>query len=253
MRTFLKGILSLAFGLFLLELGCRLSFSFQARQWENVKNSPDHYYRKSSDGKLVYELARPFSFVKEGRRLRINAQGIRDDADRLPSGRLRVGLVGDSVVFGVGLSQEQTIASLLQARLESARRRRVKALNLGVPGYGLPELKESLEGMHRKLHLDRAIYLMNPNDFALRNTLYEGADNGLYRMYEAPRIKSLWMAKKAIYRWHKGNRLTSVEWYQWLYNGTQKRALPILREMANYCAQNRIAFSVVLLMRVMVL
>ncbi len=58
--------------------------------------------------------------------------------EQRPSGRLRVALVGDSFIFGLGVEEDQT----LKARVEEQLARRgladkVEVLNLGIPGTNL--------------------------------------------------------------------------------------------------------------------
>lgn len=64
---------------------------------------------------------------------RINARGYRggEHSRERPPGRVRLVLLGDSILFGTGVEEEATFASLL-----SRRTGRYEALNLGVEGYG---------------------------------------------------------------------------------------------------------------------
>ena len=71
--------------------------------------------------------------VFKGAVVRINADGLRDDevaADR-GEGERRVLFLGDSQVFGDGVSSEETFVQKLEANV-----RRLQALNAGVIGYG---------------------------------------------------------------------------------------------------------------------
>lgn len=68
--------------------------------------------------------------------IRVNDDGFRDDPFEPPSNGLRVALLGDSIVFGVGVSA----ADRMDARLEQALPARAgptTVLNLGVYGYSL--------------------------------------------------------------------------------------------------------------------
>jgi len=72
-------------------------------------------------------------------KVRVNRWGFRgeDWSEPKPGGTIRVALLGDSYVFGVGVDDDETFASTLQERLnESAPPgRRYEVLNFGVSGY----------------------------------------------------------------------------------------------------------------------
>ena len=90
---------------------------------------------------------------------------------------------------------------------------------------------------------------MNPNDFALRNTRYEGSDSGLYRMYHPPLLKAPWFARKLTYRLHKGDNgvVPSADWYRWTFEGTREKDLPRLLEMKRFADEQGMRFGVTLL------
>src|SRR5262245_32500152 len=67
-----------------------------------VKGNPLHYYQPSRSPRLARELAPGRELECEGRILRINRWGIREDGDDPASDAWRVAVLGDSVVFGVG-------------------------------------------------------------------------------------------------------------------------------------------------------
>jgi hypothetical protein len=77
--------------------------------------------------------------------------------------------------------------------------------------------------------------------------MYEGADNGLYRMFVRPSWMTAWFVRKAIYRLMKGGDPVSVRWYRWLFGGNEARGLAEIRDMARYCAAKGAQFSVVLM------
>lgn len=219
-------------------------------QWEAMKTQEDHYYAPVDNRLLAYGLTPGVSLIKEGRTLHINRHGIRDDDDNLHADKRKIALLGDSVAFGIGHSQDQTIAAKLQARLDTAGPA-VKVLNFGVPGYGLDEILEHLKVKNAMYAVDRAIYILNLNDFSRRDSMYEGAANGLYRMYRRPRIAGLWILRKLVYRLRKGSlrqsTATTIGWYRWLFDGNGAHGCSQLREMKAYCDANGIAFTVVLL------
>lgn len=231
----------LAAGL-LLEGACRALYAFAvAPQLAAQRNDPAHYYEASDDPVLAYRLKPDCRIEKDDRVVRINRHGLRDDRDDLaaPSS---VALLGDSVPFGIALSQDETPAAALQ-RLAGNETR---VLNFSVPGYGLVELRDQAEQMFALCRPDRVYYVLNLNDFSVRNTVYEGADNGLYRMYVRPALKTPFFLRKAIYRLMKGGRMSSVRWYRWLYDGNRSDLLPVVGEMADLARARGSEFVVVL-------
>lgn len=117
---------------------------------------------------------RPGASVETGDRLTtINTLGYRgrEVADRPDPGKRRVVLVGDSIAFGIGVSDHETFAS----RLDGAG---LEVVNLAVEGYG-PE-QSLLRLQHEGLPLGPDVVVMNlclDNDFAdagLPRFLYDG-------------------------------------------------------------------------------
>jgi lysophospholipase L1-like esterase len=240
------GLAGLLAGLLLLELGCRLYAVRIYRGFEAMRSDPRHYLRASPDPALAYELS-PGSYqdAEAGRQLAINRFGLREESDEIPRVHPRIGVLGDSVVFGIGHSQERTIPKLLEARLRRSGGE-AAVLNLGVGGYGLAELVAFLRAKDAIYDLDAVIYLLNPNDFARRESIYEGADNGLYRMYVRPTLMAPWFVRKAIYRYHKqGN--SSVGWYEWLFAGSREIGFGQLAALQDYAGAQGIDLRVVLL------
>lgn len=200
-----------------------------------------HYYTASPSPILTYELKRNVDLELDGRVLRINRYGIRSVTNEIPEGDT-LALLGDSVTFGVGISQEDTIASLLDERLDG-----IRVVNFGVPGYGAAEILEFFKSRSVVYRPNRVVYLLNPNDFARRDTIYEGADNGLYRMYRRPRLKTPWFVGKMIYRFKKGGQPVSIPWYEWLYRANRDFTLEQVAGMAAHARLGGADFLVVLL------
>lgn len=242
--------LALAMGAFLslvlFEGACQLYALYLGFQWEKIRTNPNHYYRASASEVLGYELSPGVSLEVEGRRLRINGNGIRDETEELPADATKIALLGDSVVFGLDLSQEQTISALLQQRLDAAGER-VEVLNFGCPGYGTAELVEHLRFKGAIYRPRLVVYVLNPNDFCRRNTVREGGDTGIYRIYCKPFFKGPWMVRKAIYRMKKGDMTGSTAWYRWLWEGGGEAGLADVAAMAEVAASQGATFTVFLL------
>jgi lysophospholipase L1-like esterase len=208
--------------------------------------NPNFFLTRSEDAILAFELTPGFEGERDENRLRINRFGLREDSDDRFEGRRKIAILGDSVTMSVGHTQEKTIDSLVEGLLHADGGDAV-VLNFGVGGYGTRELAEFLKRKNEIYDVDHVVYLMNPNDFARRDSVYEGADNGLYRMFVRPLWHTRWFLRKGVYRLMKGGAPVSVRWYRWLFAGNEAHGQTDIRDMAAYCASEGAEFSVVLL------
>jgi hypothetical protein len=100
---------------------------------------------------------------------RTNALGFREPGWSLdqPEGTLRVALLGDSYVFGIGVEGDETLSAALSAEL--SRRlpaRRLEVLNLGIPGDNLGSHVDVYAAAER-LSPDVAVLCLTlPNDLS---------------------------------------------------------------------------------------
>ena len=242
----------LALSLIAAEAVCRLYVTIRLEAlWGRLMARPAHYYAPSDNPVLVYQLRPDYLFRWMGRQVRINRHGIRDSDDDLADGKRRVALLGDSAVFGIWQTQFDTIADRTQHLLDAGRQS-FKVLNLGVPGYGIAEIAEQLRVKDRSYSFDDVVYLLNLNDFCRRDSVHEGADNSLYRMYSRPRWWSRYFLRKAVYRFRKHGGLSesneaSDGWYWWLFEGNREFARRHMEAMAEYAKRHGIRFTVILL------
>jgi hypothetical protein len=230
----------------LFELACQVyARAVVFRRFDEVMARPNHYYQPSASPVLAYELRPGVEMVREGRLLRIGRHGIRALDDDLASEKWRLAVLGDSVVFGVGHTETQTISGHLQRELDPDGDE-IRVFNFGLPGLNLPEVADFLRLKDAVYDVDEVVYLLNANDFSLRESRFEGADNGLYRMYKRPKWMGLWFVRKGIYRLNKPTA-SSSEWYKWMFGGGEKTGYEALSRMSAYSKDHDIAFSVVLL------
>ena len=213
---------------------------------EALRQSDRHFYRASENPVLGYELKPSSKFVNGDRVLRINRFGIRDDSDELFDEKRKLAILGDSVVFGMGHTQEETIPGRVQQQIDPDGER-VKVLNFSVAGYAITQLLVQLQEKNRIYDVDDVVYLLNFNDFARHDSVYEGADNGNFRIYVRPTFMSAFFVRKAVYRMQKGDRFGSERWYRWFYNGNEERGQTLLSDMARYGRDEGFRFGVVLL------
>ncbi len=258
-RSFLKtrlgkvvvlGTFSLVLMVVVLELACQAYFYLRVRaEFNYLTTDPRCYWQRSDNPILGFEMRRSINIKVDGRELRVNKHGIRDDSDDLYADKTRIGLIGDSVVFGSGLSQEQSVPAVLQ-RLVDPEVKSTKILNFGEGGYSLEQMPELMRQRQKVYDAKAVIYLVNPNDFNMRDTIYEGADSGLYKAYHTPIIKSPWFIRKAVYRLVKGKGgdhiSPDVGWYTWMFDGCGEALLPRMKEMAEDAKKGGYEFAVVL-------
>jgi lysophospholipase L1-like esterase len=110
---------------------------------------------------LVYELKPHRSWLFIGKEVRTNEAGFRgkDFSKDRPRGVKRVVGVGDSVMFGWGVGEEESYMSLLEMALTRRAGGPVEVLNLAVPGYNTIQERAALE--HKGLPLAPDLVLIN--------------------------------------------------------------------------------------------
>ncbi len=103
--------------------------------------------------------------ARAGAEATFDARGLREERPVGPRQGLRVLVLGDSVAFGYGLGQDETIARALE-RQAAAAGAPLEALNAGVPGYATEQATGALERLAPELRPDVALLF-----FCLRNDL----------------------------------------------------------------------------------
>jgi len=129
--------------------------------------------RRSADARLIYENRPNLNVIYEDALLTTNARGERGrlhPLDRRP-GTVRVVGIGDSFMFGQGVSDDQTYLSRLEAQL-----RRVEAVNLAVPGYNTVMEVAALEKHGLAYQPDVVLIEFVSNDLNLPNFLWTSRD-----------------------------------------------------------------------------
>jgi lysophospholipase L1-like esterase len=89
-------------------------------------------------------------------------------------------VVGDSVAFGVGVSDEATVASVLQRRVGPG----LRVVNAGVGGYSGEQARAWADALSQPRRFDALVYLTSQNDFMLDEgrSYVEAADEVLAGM-----------------------------------------------------------------------
>lgn len=91
----------------------------------------------SRNAAIFYELRPNFRGLYAGVPININSQGFRgrELSSRNDESAFRVVIIGDSIAFGQGVREEETLAEQLGTWLQRKFRSPVEVVNLGVPGY----------------------------------------------------------------------------------------------------------------------
>jgi len=123
-------------------------------------------YAAGPDPDLPYVLRPGVETLLFGLPVRVNRRGLRgpDVGDAPAPGVHRAAIVGDSVVFGQGVREEETVASELARRL-AADGGRWEVLNAGVPGYDAVSEVRFLERVVLPLAPEIAVVGASLNDY----------------------------------------------------------------------------------------
>ncbi|QDU65169.1 SGNH/GDSL hydrolase family protein [Engelhardtia mirabilis] len=129
----------------------------------------------------------------------VNRYGYRGQAvaQPKPEGEFRIVVIGDSFVFGSLVDDDDTLPQQLEWEL--ARRlghERVRVVNLGVPGYQIRQVRETLE--RRTLQLEPDLVLMNlfVNDAVDTPVTYKGEVEDTDPLPEIPELN--WIVRLGL-------------------------------------------------------
>ena len=126
--------------------------------------------------RIVFELRPDLDGTFEGRRVTTNSLGMRapERPFEKPAGVFRIVGIGDSLMFGWGVAQDEAYPSQLERTLEERfPDRRFEVWNLAVPGYNAVQEVESLAEKIDRLDPDLIIAGWVGNDIDLPNFLAE--------------------------------------------------------------------------------
>lgn len=106
-----------------------------------------------------------------------NEFGLRNGPMRERIGRKRLLLLGDSVLFGYGVKNHQTLSTYLEELLNRASREPVDVLNAGTSGYATMDETARGNALVPLLRPDAAIYVLVPNDIEAYRYKLDGGGN----------------------------------------------------------------------------
>ncbi len=122
---------------------------------------------------LVYRLRANLSGTFQGSTVRTNRAGFRDKDIPVskPAGHLRIVALGDSVLFGWAVEQEQSYSSLLEQPLSAACGTPVEVVNTGVPGYNTVQQVALFKSIGQHFDPDLVLIQVLHNDLRLPHFL----------------------------------------------------------------------------------
>lgn len=168
-----------------------------------------------SDGATEIEHKPGFSGVAFGGAVRINAYGLRERWDVAPVGKKRILAVGDSLLFGFGVGDGNTIPDYLEAIL-AGKGIDCEVMNAGVNGYKTSNEAAFIEKWSGILKPDAILVLMIVNDWDT-DALVCDEWGRLARPGQFPPLDRPLGALEAIKRWFARNSyaynfLSAVWW-----------------------------------------
>jgi lysophospholipase L1-like esterase len=153
-RLWLFRLVAVAFALVLaivvVEVGARLFVAARPNDMEALRKfnrdkrsgkklTLIHFVRPSDNPRMVFELIPGIEGEFRGVPLRVNSAGFRDPerTTAKPAGTFRIAALGDSILFGWGVTAESRFTDLLEHFLNetASQGQRFEVLNFGVPGY----------------------------------------------------------------------------------------------------------------------
>jgi hypothetical protein len=118
--------------------------------------------RKSIISGLEYDLRPNTHGYSNGTAVVINSFGFRDREYEVPKrDKYRVIVLGDSLIFGIGMESDHTLPRRLEAYL---RRRNIEVMNFGVPGYNIADEAKFLQNTGLQFSPDLVILGICVND-----------------------------------------------------------------------------------------
>lgn len=135
--------------------------------------------RASRNREIVYELKPNLRGRFQKRPLSINAHGMRDVEREVekPNGTFRIAGIGDSIMFGWGVAQEDSYLAVVERRLnQHGRGGHFEALNFACPGYNTHMEVALFEDRVLAFAPDLIVVHFVKNDFDVPHFLLEAPD-----------------------------------------------------------------------------
>jgi len=159
---------------FSLLIGIILSFALLEIYFYFNENPETQWHR--FDSEIGWVPNNGMSFITNGKTVSFNSLGFR--GEEVDSSKQHIILVGDSVTFGYGVNDNETIDYYLNNKFEN-----LQTINLGVTGYGLDQsyirLKKSIDNLNPK-YIIVIIYTGNDFEDTISDTTFSRKSKPLF-------------------------------------------------------------------------
>lgn len=134
---------------------------------DRLNGIPRLLYLATNIPDLPYRLRPGVTIPLHDFTVRVNPLGLRgpDTTPQPAPGRRRLLFLGDSVVYGEGLEQQDTLPTLLETALNDGRRTPTEVLNAAAPGYNTEAELAFLRELGLSLAPDGVILGVSLNDY----------------------------------------------------------------------------------------
>jgi len=148
----------------LAEIGVRILWGDEINlQYTSAGLYKEQFYSAKTDGWMPNAEGSSC-----GKPVKINSLGLRGPEINLNTDEKKILLLGDSVLFGVALDEDETIAAILRERLDAC------IINTAVIGYATRHYVDVLHYWIRKTKLNRVVIFFCLNDIDTRaNPVYK--------------------------------------------------------------------------------
>lgn len=206
----------------------------------------------SEDPRILYELNPGFSGLYAGVPVSIGPLGTRGSFDTSASDATiyRVAIAGDSIAFGQGVHDHETLAARLRPLLRERSSSGADVVNLGVPGYNTCQEYWYIQKVSKNIDLDAIVLLYSDNDvdpavFSIKgdHVITPDIRTGGFHDFMAKLRKLSYVYNLAWSRWQiLKRRSLSMEIYQDIINNKYSEQA-IGWEKSKNCLKNILSFA----------
>ncbi len=165
-KFFSLGNIMLAVVSLVLSIGAAEYFLRLSGMWFIPDYSAIQWYASTGDKQMPYLLKPNLSTSWGLGNIQTNELGLRESKPRsVNKDMVSILLVGDSIVFGFGVGQEDSIASLMSKSLNlNQKSPRYRVINGGIPGFNIENEARLLAILTEAYHPDIVVWLLVEND-----------------------------------------------------------------------------------------
>ena len=208
-------------------------------QYTSVGLYKDQVYSASTDGWLPNAKGSSC-----GKPVSINSLGLRGTEVDIDSDKEKELLLGDSVLFGVALTEKETISEIFKKKLNAC------ILNTSVIGYGTHHYVDVLKYWIQKAHIDRALLFFCLNDVQNYESTIRRSKLSNFSDFVLTQFRSrskLYMAVKNMISDRSKVYFLNDEKYYHSENASFNKAIEDLDKLKSICDDADIKLHIILL------